>query len=56
MKRFCIKTLKIGNATFLPDSEYKVNFDPFREGNLFLTDDRGITVDIPIDKFRVYFI
>ena len=56
MKRLCVKTLKIGNATFLPDSEYKVNFDPFREGNLFLTDDRGITVDIPTIKFHNYFI
>lgn len=54
MKRFCIKTLKIGNAIFIPDSEYEVSY--LREGYLLLTDDRGITVDIPIDKFRGYFI
>lgn len=56
MKRLCVKTLKIGNAIFLPDSEYVVNFNPFREGSLFLTDDRGTTVDIPTIKFHNYFI
>lgn len=56
MKRLCVKTLKIGNATFLPDSEYEIRLHPWQEGYVLLTDSRGITVDMSTIKFHNYFI
>lgn len=56
MKRFCVKVLKIGDSIFLPNSEYEININPLRDGNIFLTDDRGITVDVSIPILNAHFI
>jgi hypothetical protein len=56
MKRLCVKFLKIGDSIFFPNSEYEINLNPIRDGNIFLTDDRGITVDVSISILNAHFI
>lgn len=54
MKKLCVEKLRYGGALFLPGSEYEVLY--LREGYLFLTGNGGTPTDMPVEKFRDYFI
>ena len=56
MKKLCVKSLMLDNATFLVGSEYEVSLHPHITGALLVTDDRGVTIDIAMSIFNKYFI